>query len=127
MKMACYGTEMHIFFSIFPLQKEEIKKNVPDYVITHGILSKPDLEKLLEDTKVCLPFIRELDQRRRRRQRQRRKTIALMSKNNRSARAFYLLVHFFASSANNNVKLPHLRFCGERERMTMNFSFSFFT
>lgn len=36
----------------FPQQKEDIKKNVPDYVITHGILSKPDLEKLLQDTKV---------------------------------------------------------------------------
>lgn len=41
-----------IIFSNF--QEEEIKKNVPDYVITHGILSKPDLEKLLKETKVCL-------------------------------------------------------------------------
>lgn len=39
------------------IQEEEIKKNVPDYVITHGILSKPDLEKLLKETKVCLPFL----------------------------------------------------------------------
>ncbi|KAK2561514.1 hypothetical protein P5673_015486 [Acropora cervicornis] len=40
-----------------PLRKkpeEEIKKNVPDYVITHGILSKPDLEKLLKETKVFI-------------------------------------------------------------------------
>ena len=37
--------------------QEEIKKNVPDYVITHGILSKPDLEKLLQDTKVCISFL----------------------------------------------------------------------
>ena len=42
---------------IFPEQEEEIKKNVPDYVITHGILSKPDLEKLLQDTKVCISFL----------------------------------------------------------------------
>ena len=43
--------------SIFREQEEEIKKNVPDYVITHGILSKPDLEKLLQDTKVCISFL----------------------------------------------------------------------
>jgi len=42
--------------NIFREQEEEIKKNVPDYVITHGILSKPDLEKLLQDTKVCFSF-----------------------------------------------------------------------
>ena len=42
---------------IFPEQEEEIKKNVPDYVITHGILSKPDLEKLLQDTKACISFL----------------------------------------------------------------------
>ena len=42
----------------FPEQEEDIKKNVPDYVITHGILSKPDLEKLLQETKVCLFLIR---------------------------------------------------------------------
>ena len=35
-------------------QEEEIKRNVPEYVIAHGILSKPDLEKLLQDTKVRL-------------------------------------------------------------------------
>ena len=43
--------------NIFREQEEEIKKNVPDYVITHGILSKPDLEKLLQDTKVCISFL----------------------------------------------------------------------
>ena len=42
-------------------QEEEIKKNVPDYVITHGILSKPDLEKLLKETKVCLLLLLFID------------------------------------------------------------------
>ena len=36
----------------FLKQEEAVKSNVPDYVITHGILSKPDLEKLLKETKV---------------------------------------------------------------------------
>lgn len=39
---------------VFSFQEAEIKKNVPEYVIAHGILSKPDLEKLLQETKVSM-------------------------------------------------------------------------
>ncbi|XP_073230837.1 alpha-1,6-mannosylglycoprotein 6-beta-N-acetylglucosaminyltransferase A-like [Porites lutea] len=45
---------LEIHGTFFGVSEEEIKKNVPDYVITHGILSKPDLEKLLQDTKVFI-------------------------------------------------------------------------
>ena len=39
---------------VFSFQEAEIKENVPEYVIAHGILSKPDLEKLLQKTKVSM-------------------------------------------------------------------------
>ncbi|XP_015747475.1 PREDICTED: alpha-1,6-mannosylglycoprotein 6-beta-N-acetylglucosaminyltransferase A-like [Acropora digitifera] len=45
---------LEIHGTFFGVTEEEIKKNVPDYVITHGILSKPDLEKLLKETKVFI-------------------------------------------------------------------------
>ncbi|KAJ7378518.1 Alpha-1,6-mannosylglycoprotein 6-beta-N-acetylglucosaminyltransferase A [Desmophyllum pertusum] len=45
---------LEIHGTFFGLTEEEIKRNVPEYVIAHGILSKPDLEKLLQDTKVFI-------------------------------------------------------------------------
>ncbi|XP_020630334.1 alpha-1,6-mannosylglycoprotein 6-beta-N-acetylglucosaminyltransferase A-like [Orbicella faveolata] len=45
---------LEIHGTFFGVKEESIKKNVPDYVIAHGILSKPDLEKLLQETKVFI-------------------------------------------------------------------------
>nr|XP_058948310.1 alpha-1,6-mannosylglycoprotein 6-beta-N-acetylglucosaminyltransferase A-like [Pocillopora verrucosa] len=44
--------EIHGTFSA--MSEAEIKENIPEYVISHGILSKPDLEKLLQETKVFI-------------------------------------------------------------------------
>ncbi|RMX57963.1 hypothetical protein pdam_00020016 [Pocillopora damicornis] len=45
---------LEIHGTFFAMSEAEIKKNVPEYVIAHGILSKPDLEKLLQETKVFI-------------------------------------------------------------------------
>ncbi|XP_068751792.1 alpha-1,6-mannosylglycoprotein 6-beta-N-acetylglucosaminyltransferase A-like [Montipora capricornis] len=45
---------LEIHGTFFGVTEEAVKSNVPDYVITHGILSKPDLEKLLKETKVFI-------------------------------------------------------------------------
>ncbi|XP_058948296.2 alpha-1,6-mannosylglycoprotein 6-beta-N-acetylglucosaminyltransferase A-like isoform X2 [Pocillopora verrucosa] len=45
---------LEIHGTFFAMSEAEIKENVPEYVIAHGILSKPDLEKLLQETKVFI-------------------------------------------------------------------------
>ena len=52
--------------------------------------------------------------------------------NNEQKQSLYTCVLHFGTFLcrplqNNNVKRPHFRFCGERERITVNFSFSFLT
>ncbi|XP_078344824.1 alpha-1,6-mannosylglycoprotein 6-beta-N-acetylglucosaminyltransferase A-like isoform X2 [Oculina patagonica] len=45
---------LEIHGTFFGLTDEDIRNNVPKYVVAHGILSKPDLEKLLQETKVFI-------------------------------------------------------------------------
>ena len=95
-------------------------------------LCHEDILILAKGTAILVPIIprgfegnRDLKHRRRGRQREHRKTIVLMSK------TLTLHVHYtlwyisLPSSAKQRREMTNLRFYGERERMMINFRFSF--